>query len=401
MSIFKNHLDEDLQANKNKVITGQKDFFATKKKDVLQEKSVSDFYNDRDMMYSDQLSAARKSIPSDNLPDAKSDGTVLLQPQSALHEVPRKVHVTLDNSYQYLEDKDGHYMTQLKNLINGNVNLREEKFSMDDEGEEEENFTLNESEYDVELINKTTSESTLQAVISKMNEIVSTCRKYRLTHLWPWTKRGKERKADVIRTQREAEKRRQAAQQRIKNLNAVEIDKNVLKEDKKGALNKATGGFRRVVNYAKTFIWGMTVRNVINTAGMAVSLPFWAVSSLGKSIDTYFSSSESERKWKFMGAFSIPHPHLPSTWYTHYASKSMSNIVKSEISAKEKERAKYKPGTKKYIDLTVEIDSLTKSIYEKSNSRWHSFFSGSTVLDTFGYSPYLEEHTDYNDSQPI
>ena len=394
MGIFKESMDEKNPEFKTKVITEQKDLFATKQTEANKEKNLNEINDDLNKTI---VSVNNNLIPEGNLPSDKHDAVDLLQSHSAIHAQPRELHVALDNSYQIIEKKDGHYMTQLKRLINGNENIRADGIDGGDEEESDYRLYYNETEYNAESIRAMTNEGVLNAVVSKMDEIISTCRKYRLTHLWPWTRRGKERKADVVRAQREAEARRQAAKTRIKELSK---SKKVASGGKKTVVEKATGGFRRVVNYTKTFLWGMTVRNAVNTAAMAVALPFWAVGSIAKTAASLFTSGV---KFGLKGAFTLPHPHLPSTWYTHYATKSISDISEKEIRNKKKERDKCVPGSKKYLDLDFEIQYLENSLYARGYARWHSFFSGSTIFDNFGYSPFNAnwDQVDYNNMQQI
>ena len=248
MGIFKESMDEKNPEFKTKVITEQKDLFATKQTEVNKEKNLNEINDDLNKTI---VSVNNNLIPEGNLPSDKHDAVDLLQSHSAIHAQPRELHVALDDSYQIIEKKDGHYMTQLKRLINGNENIRADSIDGGDDEDEDYRLYHNETEYNAEEIRTMTNEGMLNAVVSKMDEIISTCRKYRLTHLWPWTRRGKERKADVVRAQREAEARRQAAKTRLKELNKTT---RVVSGGKKTVVEKATSGFRRVVNYTKTFL---------------------------------------------------------------------------------------------------------------------------------------------------
>jgi hypothetical protein len=300
-------------------------------------------------------------------------------------------------------------MTKLKRLLNGNMNIRAEEAGnseLNDDGVyDSERLFFNLVETTAEEIEglKTDHnvEARLQAVINTMDEIISTCRKYRLTHLWPWTQRGKERKADVIKVQKEAEKRRKAAYKKLNEF-GQENTEQVLKVGPSTVTEKATTGYRRVLNYGKTFLWGMTVRNAINTAGMTIASPFWLLVSGAKSLKRYFIDGGSETKWKWYGAFTLPHPHLPGTWYTHYTNKSLIGVEKNEYKRLEKEIKKYPEGSKQYNEIYNEMQYLSKPTYGAKTSRWHAFFSGSTVFDNFGYTPDLNNIAlDYNGIQKI
>ena len=391
MDSFGTFMNENFPGHKSRGKTKQKDVFVAKQQEEDKVRSLEDSLNDLDMMSSGQISVNKKAIPSGNLPNDKSDAADLLQPQPTLQEEPRELHVALDGDYQLVEKKDGHYMAQLKRLINGNENLREET------AEDDDRLFFNDTEFTVDTIKGLTTETQLESIKSKMDEIISTCRKYRFTHLWPWTQRGKERKADVIQVQEEAEKRRQAAVTRLRELSRWNSEK--IRGREKTTFEKATSGFRRVLNYGKTFLWGMTVRNVINTAAMGVALPFWVLGSLGKTAASVFKDG-----FKAQGAFTLPHPHLPSTWYTHYALKSEHSIIKNEIEKLEKEQKKYAPRTEKYQELGWEIAHLKDSYVHYPDSvdkRWHNFFSGSYIIDSFGYTADDTDYVDYNNMQQI
>ncbi|MBQ3785848.1 MAG: hypothetical protein II799_01090, partial [Lachnospiraceae bacterium] len=166
-------------------------------------------------------------------------------------------------------------------------------------------------------------------------------------------------------------------------------------------VDKATSGYHRVVNYGKTFLWGMTVRNAINTAGMAVASPFWLLGTLGRSVYRYFTEATSWKDWRFMGAFTLPHPHLPAAWYNHYATKSIGDIAESEKKKLTKKRDKYPEGSKEYQELSAEIAQLDGDLYKSRTARWHTFFSGSSIIDDFGYTRNPHGEVDYNNMQQI
>ena len=383
---------------KLEVKTRQKDVFQTQQKEEIKEQSLTGAFEQLDSMFSGQLSVNKKAIPKDNIPDPKSNATELLQNRASLQEEPRELHVAMDGDYQLIEKEDGKYMTQLKTLLNGNSNLRADGIYEDNERVYFDDMELSERD----LISSE-SDHMLRSVVKKMDEIVSTCRKYRLTHLWPWTQRGKERKADVIKVQKEAERRRKLASKRLDELEKdyKRTHGDLVKEDKWSVVDKATSGYHRVVNYGKTFLWGMTVRNAINTVGMAVASPFWLLGTLGRSVYRYFTKAESWKDWRFMGAFTLPHPHLPAAWYNHYATKSIEDVAKSEQKKLTKKRDKYPKDSKEYQELSAEIAQLDGGLYRSRTARWHSFFSGSSMIDDFGYTRIGQEAVDYNNMQQI
>ena len=401
---------------KLEVKTRQKDVFQTQQKEEIKEQSLTGAYDQLDAMFSGQLSVNKKAIPKDNIPDPKVDATELLQSRASLQEQPRELHVAYDGNIQVVEKEDGHYMTKLKRLLNGNSNIRSDavtaiEYSKDrEEYDEDDEVELtrmyyNNVEFTAEDIkgwrDSHNLQASLQSVISTMDEIISTCRKYRLTHLWPWTQRGKQRKADVIRVQKEAEKRRKAAYDRL-NETKKKNSEQVLKVSPNTITERATTGYRRVLNYGKTFLWGMTVRNAINTAGMAIASPFWLIGSAAKSLKRYFVDGTESTKWKWYGAFSLPHPHLPAAWYSHYSTKSIESIEQSEKKRLEKERKKYPKGSKQYEELSLEINQLGHNVYLSKTARWHAFFSGSSLFDDFGYTRDISGlEVDYNGMQDI
>ncbi len=376
MTIFKTSMDEKQKGFKTEEITSQKD--------LLSNKSINDSFDEMDLTLSSHKSL-KKTIPKGNLPDGKDDATDLLQSQSAIHEEPRELHVALDNSYQGIESSDGHYMTKLKRIINGNSNIRAERWATDEKDDDgyyylDEQYMHTDTQKDAGFISKMASEGQLEDIIKKMDEIISTCRKYRLTHPWPWTQRGKERKADVIKVQKEAENRKRAARARIEVIKRN--TSKVVGGGERSAIQKATGGFNRVLNYGKTFLWGMTVRNVVNTAAFAVSLPFWLVGSIVKSAASIFMRNA---EFGAYGAFTLPHPHFPGTWYNLYATKTIADIAKGDIKKLEDKLKTLPPGIE-YNDTKLAIEHLSAQQYIGKNSRWHSFFSGSTAFDNVGYS---------------
>lgn len=271
---------------------------------------------------------------------------------------------------------DGYYMAKLKNLIRTEDYKRHETFA-----DGAHIMGVPYQDYDPDSINDSLTDEELQKITSIQSDIIWTCRKYRLTHLWPWTKRGKERKEDVVAVQKEAQarynaakaildqrkaaKRNMSAEEREQAKATVRAEKENAREfqsnyrsGEKTSYSKTTSGFRNIYNTFKSYFVGGIIRNVINTAAMVTAFPFWLIGSACTSV--YHLS------WD--GAFSLPHAHRPSTWYNYYTLNMESNLESKRLAPETKILEK----EKKELDKQLAIEKKKFAPLEKKMKEYEA-----------------------------
>ena len=206
---------------------------------------------------------------------------------------------------------EGHYMKKLKRVLNDGLSVQ---FDEDEDGSLKalQHYT----DEDIKGLPET-SVALLDRIQEKMEKIVSVCKRYRYTHLWPLKKRGQQRKAEVIAIEAQARDRIEACKKRRAEI--LKKYSGELEADTTSPFGRAGHGWRNAWVWLKA-IGGFTFLNAWSTIGMAAFSVPWLIASPIKSL--------VKRRWS--SAFHIPFPRFIIFWYRHMLENEAAALRKKD-----------------------------------------------------------------------